>query len=43
MNVYESIMKGLNDAIEFEKGEKTARSVRMTILPPPDISATEVK
>ena len=33
MNVYESIMKGLNEAVEYEKGEKTARSVRMTILP----------
>ena len=43
MNVYESIMQGLNEAVEYEKGEKTARSVRMTILPPPEISATEVK
>ena len=43
MNIYESIMKGLNEAVEYEKGEKTARSVQMELLPSPDISATDVK
>ncbi len=43
MNVYDSIMKGLNEAVEFENGEKTARSERVTIVPPPDVSANEIK
>ena len=33
MNVYESIMQGLNEAIAYEKGEKTARSACVTIVP----------
>lgn len=43
MNVYESIMQGLNEAIAYEKGENTARSTRVTIAPPPEISADRVK
>ena len=43
MNVYESIMNGLNEAVEYEKGKKTARSVKVSIAPLPDISAKEVK
>ena len=43
MNVYGSIVKGLNEAIEYEKGEKTARSVKIAIAPIPDVSAAEVK
>ena len=43
MNVYESIMQGLNEAIAYEKGEKTARSACVTIVPPPEVSADEVK
>lgn len=43
MSVYESIMKGLNEAVEYEQGKKTARSERMTIAPPPNVSASEIK
>ena len=43
MKAFDSIMKGLNEAVEYEKGEKTARSERVTILPPPNVSASEVK
>ena len=43
MNVYESIMKGLTEAKEYEKGEKTARTMKVAIAPLPDISANEVK
>ena len=43
MNVYESIMTGLSEAIAYEKGEKTARSAKITIAPPPEVSADEVK
>ena len=43
MNVYESIMNGLNEAVAYEKGEETARSSKITIEPPPKVSADEVK
>lgn len=43
MNVYESIMNGLNEAVEYEKENKGARSVRITITPPPEVTASEIK
>ncbi|MBQ7990586.1 MAG: helix-turn-helix domain-containing protein [Oscillospiraceae bacterium] len=43
MNVYESIMQGLEEAVAHEHGEKTARSAHVTITPPPEVSADEVK
>ena len=43
MNVYESIMQGLTEALEYTQGKNTARSMRITITPPPEISADEVK
>ena len=43
MKAFDSIMKGLNEAVEYEKGEKTARSERVTIIPPPNVSASEVR
>jgi len=43
MNIYESIMQGLNEAIAYEKGENTARSNTITIAPLPDVSASEIK
>lgn len=44
MNVYESIMQGLTEALEYtQEGGDTARSVRVTIAPPPEISADDVK
>ena len=33
MSVYESIIKGLNEAIEYEKGEGKARVVKCTVNP----------
>lgn len=30
MNVYESIMRGLNEALEYEKGKGTARTVMLS-------------
>lgn len=30
MNVFESIMKGLNEALEYEKGNGTARTVTLS-------------
>lgn len=43
MNVYESIMNGLNEAVAYEKGEQTARSATVAIAPIPVISAAEIK
>jgi len=43
MKAFDSIMEGLNEAVEYEKGEKTARSERVTIIPPPNVSASEVR
>ena len=43
MNIYESIMQGLNEAIEYENGENTAHSAKITITPPPEVSAEEIR
>ena len=44
MNVYESIMQGLNEALEYERDEKdTARKVKRTIAEVPNISPEEIK
>lgn len=42
-NTYESIMRGLNEAVEYESNGKGARSMRVTIAPLPDVSAKDVK
>lgn len=43
MSVYESIIKGLNEAIEHQSGAKPARSVKLTITPVPNFDAGEIK
>lgn len=43
MNVFESIVQGLNEAIAYENGENTARSAGITITPPPEVSAEDVR
>lgn len=43
MNVYDSIMTGLNEAVAYEKGVQTAHSATITIAPIPSISAAEIK
>ena len=39
MSVYESILKGLNEAIEYEKGNVQARTAKCTVSPVPDFSS----
>jgi putative transcriptional regulator len=34
MNVYESIMRGLNEALEYQQGKLTARSVTLSTMKP---------
>ncbi len=43
MNVYESILKGLNEAVEFESGKGKARVEKCTVTPVPNFSADEIK
>ncbi len=43
MSVYESIMTGLNEAVEYEKGKGKARVVKCTVAPIPDFTPKEIK
>lgn len=43
MSVYESIMKGLNEAVEFEKGNVKARTAKCTVNPVPEFSSDEIR
>ncbi len=43
MSVYESIMQGLNEAVEFEKGNLQARTIKCTVNPVPDFDSNEIK
>ncbi|MBQ9604969.1 MAG: transcriptional regulator [Firmicutes bacterium] len=43
MNVYESITKGLQEAIEYTEGKPTGRTVVLTNAELPTFSAEEIK
>ena len=43
MSVYESIMQGLNEAVEYEKGTGKARCEKCTVMPVPEFSPDEIK
>ncbi len=43
MSVYESIITGLNEVIDYEKGKGTARVMKCTVAPIPDFTAEEIK
>lgn len=43
MNVFESIMTGLNEAVNYESGKGRARTVQLTVAPVPDFTAEEIK
>ena len=43
MSVYESILKGLNEAIEYEKGNAPARTAKCRVSPVPDFNSEEIK
>ena len=42
-NVFESIMTGLNEAVEYEKGNITAKKSTLTVEPLPEMSAEDIK
>ena len=43
MNVYESIMQGLSEAVEYEKGNLKANTPKISVAPLPEIQGTEVR
>lgn len=43
MNVYESIVQGLNEAIEYEKGTISARTNTVSVAPLPEIKSNQIK
>lgn len=43
MSIYNSLLKGLNEAIEFEKGSLSLRSNLMYIAEPEEFSASDIK
>lgn len=43
MNVYESIMQGLNEAVAYEKGDLKAKTAKVSVASLPDMESTDVK
>jgi putative transcriptional regulator len=43
MNVYENIIQGLNEAVEYEKGNGKARTSKCTVNPAPEFTSQEIK
>lgn len=43
MNVFESIMTGLQEAVDYEDGKLNARTMKISVTPPPEITAEEIK
>jgi putative transcriptional regulator len=43
MDVYDSIIHGLNEAIEYEKGNIKAKKIRCTVNPVPEFTSEEIK
>ena len=43
MGVYESIIKGLNEAVDYETGKGKARVAKCTVNPAPEFNAEQIK
>ena len=43
MGVYESIIQGLNEAIDYENGKGKARVAKCTVNPAPEFNAEQIK
>ena len=43
MSVYESIMQGLSEAVEYQKGKINARKTKLTIKPVDTFNTDEIK
>lgn len=42
-NIYNSIMQGLNEAVEYEKGNISAKTLKCTVNPIPNFSPQEIR
>jgi putative transcriptional regulator len=43
MNVYESIIQGLNEAVDYQQGKLKARKMKITIRPAENFNTDEIK
>jgi putative transcriptional regulator len=43
MSVYESVMRGLNEAIEYQQGKIKARKVKLTVKPTLTFNTEDIK
>lgn len=43
MSIYESVLQGLNEAIEYEKGNLEANTIKISVAPLPEIKAEEIR
>ena len=43
MSIFDSIMTGLNEAVEYEKGSINAKKIKCTVNPAPDYNASAIK
>lgn len=43
MSVYDSIIQGLKEAVDYENGKSEAKSVKCTVNPVPDFSPKQIK
>ena len=43
MSIYESLLRSLNEAVEYERGHISLRSNKMSIADPEEFSATDIK
>lgn len=43
MSVYESIVQGLTEAIDYEKGNTEAKTATLSVAPLPDIESGDIK
>lgn len=43
MNVYDSIIKGLNEAVDYEKGNVKAKTSTISVAPLPEMESSDIK
>ena len=43
MNVYDSIIKGLNEAVGYEKGNVKAKTSTISVAPLPEMESSDIK
>ena len=43
MNVFDSIMTGLQEALDYEEGKVSARTTKISVEPLPELTAADIK